>query len=186
MARSSDIAVVTISRPDICSAASEPSSGIVMRGASEPASVEGELEQPGGGQPQRELAPDLFHPGPVGVLPGGQGPLVVGRLVGRRDEHPDHQLSRLDGRVVAVLKQHGPPHRLAGEPLLQLVVDDALDLLFLCPFHGASHPCHPLNASRRTPVPQRQHVTGGLRRPVTGVLRLGQDGRALTAMPYRA
>jgi hypothetical protein len=38
LARSSDMAVVTISRPDICSAASEPSSGIVIRGAAPPGS----------------------------------------------------------------------------------------------------------------------------------------------------
>jgi hypothetical protein len=33
MARSSSIAVVTISRPDSCSAASDPSSGTLIRGA---------------------------------------------------------------------------------------------------------------------------------------------------------
>jgi hypothetical protein len=38
LARSSDRAVVTISRPDICSAASEPSSGIVIRGMVSPGS----------------------------------------------------------------------------------------------------------------------------------------------------
>ncbi len=118
--------------------------------------VEGELEQPGRGQPQRELTPHRVHPRPVGLLPGGQGLFVVRRLLRRRDEHPDHQLSRLDGRVVAVLQQHGPLHRALAEPLLHSVVDGPFDLILVCPFHGASDPRHCLNAPLRKPVPLRQ------------------------------
>jgi hypothetical protein len=33
------------------------------------------------------------------------------------------------------------------------VVDDPFQLIFLRPFHGASHPCHCLNAPRRELVP---------------------------------
>jgi hypothetical protein len=74
----------------------------------------------------------------VSIGPHGQGLLVVGRLVRRRDEHPDHQLPRWDGWVVAVLEQRGPLHRAREEPLLHLMVDDSLELLFLRPFHSAS------------------------------------------------
>ena len=128
-----------------------------------PGIVEGELEQPGRGQPQRELTPHGVHPRPVGLLPGGQGLFVVRRLLRLRDEHPDHQLPRLDGRVVAVLQHHGPLHRARAEPLLHSAVDDPFEPILVCPFHGASHPRHCLNAPLRKPVPLRQ-LSGRLRR----------------------
>ena len=95
--------------------------------------IDGELEQPRRGQPQRELAPEVVDPFLVSALPRGQA-----RLVRRLDEHPHHELARLDRRVVAVLQQHGPPHRARGETLPHLVVDDPFDHGLLGPFHGAS------------------------------------------------
>ena len=54
--------------------------------------------------------PDPTSPGGVGVDMGSlTGP------AGRFDDHPDHELSRLDHRVVAVLQQSDLPHRAAGE-----------------------------------------------------------------------
>ena len=127
-----------------------------------PGVVEGELQQPGRRQPQRKLAPHLIHPGLMGFLPLSQGLLVAGRLARRRDEHPDHQLSRPDRRVIAMVQQHGPLHRSRGEPILYRVVDDPLDLILRCPFHGASHPCHCLNGPGRMLVPRQP--SGRLRR----------------------
>ena len=101
---------------------------------------EGELEQPGRGEPQRQLPPEPVHPRLVGALPRGQGPLVVLRAVRRRYEHPHQQLTRLDRRVVAVLQQHGPLHRAREEALPQFVVDNPFDLVKLGPFHGRLHP----------------------------------------------
>ena len=120
--------------------------------------VEGELEQPGRGQPQRELAAELIHPRLVGVLPRGQGLLVVLRPIRRRDEHPHQQLSRLDRRVVAVLQQHGPLHRAGEETLPQLVIDNPFDLVKLGLFHGGSIPVtfclrYLLNGGRHATVP---------------------------------
>ena len=97
---------------------------------------EGELEQPGRGQPQRKLPPDRVDPRLVGVLPRGQR--LLRRPVRGRDEHPHHQLSPFDGRVVAVLQQHGPLHRADAEPLLHLVVDNSFDHGLLGLIHDAS------------------------------------------------
>jgi hypothetical protein len=102
--------------------------------------VEGELEQPGRGEPQRELSPERVHLRPVGVPPCGQGLLVLVRLARRRHEHPHQQLARRDRRVVAVLQQLGPLHRANQETLPQLVIDDPFDLVKLAPLHDGLHP----------------------------------------------
>ena len=124
-----------------------------------PGVVEGELEQPGRGEPKRELTPERVHPRLVGDLPRGQGLLVVLRAVRRRDEHPHQQLTRLDRRVVAVLQQHGPLRRPGEEALPQLVIDNPFDLVELSPFHGGLHPRYPVNAVPRVTVPAR-NVSG--------------------------
>ena len=111
--------------------------------------VEGELEQPGRREPQRELPPELVHPRLVGVPPPGEGLVVVFRPVRRRYEHPHQQLTRFDHRVVAVLQQHGPLHRADQETLPQLVIDNPFDLVKLGPFHGASTPLSPRLTSQR-------------------------------------
>ena len=94
----------------------------------------------------------------MGLLPRGQARLVV-----RLDEHPYHQLARRDRRVVAVLQQHGPPHRARGETLLHLVVDDPFDHGLLGPFHGGLHPSdppgYPVNDLSGVTVPAR-NVSG--------------------------
>ena len=113
----------------------------------------GRTPPPSRGQSQRELAPEFFHSRPVGVLPDGEGLLVVLRPVRRWDEHPHHQLSLADRRVFAVLEQHAPLHGTGGEALLQLVVEDPFDLGYFRPFHGASHPRHCLNVPRPGVVP---------------------------------
>src|SRR5579863_10698101 len=89
----------------------------------------------------------------MGLLPPGQGLLVLCRFVRCGDEHPDHELSRPDTRVVAVLQNHRPRSGPWQEPPVQLVVDDPLDLILLRPFHGASDPCHCLNVAHRNQVP---------------------------------
>ena len=67
------------------------------------------------------------------------------------DEHPHHELARLDRRVVAVLQQHGPLHRPGAETLLHLVVDDPFDHGLLGPFHGASTRIRSPRVQRRPP-----------------------------------
>ena len=90
------------------------------------------------------------------ALPRGQA-----RPVRRLDEHPHHELARLDRRVVAVLQQHGPPHRARGETLPHLVVDDPFDHGLLGPFHGASTRIRSprVNDAPRVTVPAR-NVSG--------------------------
>ena len=78
----------------------------------------------------------LRHPGPVGFLPFGQGIRVVLDPVRSRDEYPDQQPARLDGRVVAVLQHDDPVYRIAREPGLYLVVNNPFKLVQLGAFHG--------------------------------------------------
>ena len=146
MARSRDRAVVTISRPDICSAASDPSSGIAIRGVSAPGSSKVNSSSRAAGS-RSESSRRSVHSRLVGVLPGRQDLLVVLGPIRRRDEHPHQQLARWDRRIVAVLQQHGPLHRAGEETLPQLVIDYPLDLVKLGPFHGASIPDYPLTPS---------------------------------------
>lgn len=65
--------------------------------------------------PLGQLAAEVLHRGRVLAAPCLQGLPVVFRVAGRFDENPDHQLSRLDDRVVAVLQQQHAPHRALGE-----------------------------------------------------------------------
>ena len=85
----------------------------------------------------------------MGVLPLGQGLIVVFLPVRRRYEHPHQQLTRFDRRVVAVLQQHGPLYRADQETLSQLVIDNPFDLVTLGPFHRASTPLSPRLTSQR-------------------------------------
>ena len=138
--------------------------------------IEGELQQPGLGQPGGQLPAERRQPRPVRVLERGQGLLVLRPLARRRDEHPHHELAGLDGRVVVVLEEDRAQHRAVGESLPQLAVDDPLDPARLGLVHLRLRPGPPgqvkvniLIMSNGPCAPH--HPPGGFSRPAGGADR---------------
>jgi hypothetical protein len=97
--------------------------------------LDSELQQPRRRQPQRQLAAQPPHPGPMRLGPRLQGGLGPGVRV-RRDEHPDQQLVRSDGRVLAVLQQGDSRDRVGPEPGPHLALNGPLQALRLSLIHG--------------------------------------------------
>ena len=112
--------------------------------------VEGELEQPGRREPQRELPPELVHPRLVRPAtrrgPGRSLPAEVWRA------GTNTRTSSRPGSITGsspCCSSFGPLHRADQETLPQLVIDYPFDLVKLGPFHGASTPFSPRLTSQR-------------------------------------
>jgi hypothetical protein len=130
--------------------------------------------------PKLSSRPERVHARLMSVLPGGQGLLVVFSLARRRQEHPHHQLSRFDCRIVPRPQQQGPLHRSDAEALPHLMVDGQLQLFKLGLIHVGLHPRLP---SQRRPPPAGFHV--GARPPDLSLIKIISGPRQVRSCPRR-